>query len=41
MKLPDGRMVRLVLTRTEEDYSATVNGQLKEDQAFTELRYAG
>ena len=41
MNLPDGRMVRLVLTRTEEDYSATVNGQLKEDQAFTELRYAG
>ena len=40
-KLSDGRIARLELTRSDDNYTATVNGQISEEEAFKELYYAG
>ena len=40
-KLSDGRIARLELTRSDDNYTATVNGQISEEEAFKELLYAG
>ena len=40
-KLSDGRIARLELERSDDDYSAVINGQIREEDAFETLLYAG
>ena len=40
-RLSDGRLARLEIERSDDNYLATVNGQLPENEAFKTLYYAG